>query len=231
MHGHGKPSVSAGCGNCNQPTPRPRPSKQTAIEAGAFAARPLPLARYTGAVGDGHRAPRTHPARIAMDPYQARAAANSGRTQMGARMLIPVPGPQAERNHVWDVAPGPAIRASSPHVQGRRPQGFRHHDLSPQGPEHRRHGHAPRGIMRCGGPWRCPWCAPAPAPGPPVSSTSAHIGATSESAAAGVCICPGLLAIGPTTGGSGQFEVQLALCRASGRSPAAQNSTSCLIMH
>ena len=67
---------------------------------------------------------------------------------MDARMLIPVPGPQAERNPVWDVAPGAAIRASSPHVhvQGRRPQGFRHHDLSAQGPEHRYH--APRGIMR-----------------------------------------------------------------------------------
>ena len=50
------------------------------IEAGAFAARPLPLVRYTGAVGDGHRTRRTHPARMARGPYQAREAANSGRT-------------------------------------------------------------------------------------------------------------------------------------------------------
>ena len=94
MHGHGQPSVSAVCGNYNQPTPRPRPSKQTAMGAGAFAARPLPLARYTGAVGDGHCARHTHPVRMARDPDQARAAANSGRTQIkaGPRILIPERG-------------------------------------------------------------------------------------------------------------------------------------------
>lgn len=171
MHGHGQPSVSAVCGNYNQPTPRPRPSKQTAMGAGAFAARPLPLARYTGAAGDGHRARRTHPARICMarDPHQARAAANSGRTQIDVhvRMLMPVPGPQAERNPVWDVAPGPAIRASGPWPPRSRP-------APPRLPPSRSEPPRPRAPAPCspryhavwgpgaaaGPPWRCPWRAP-----------------------------------------------------------------------
>ena len=65
-------------------------------------------------------------------------------------------------------------------------------------------------------PWRL---------GPLCTSISAHIGATSESAAAGVCIFPGLLAIGPTTGGSGQFKVQLALCMR-GQRPRASRRRS-----
>ena len=151
----------------NQPTPRPRPSKQTTIEAGAFAARPLPLARYTGAVGDGHRARRTHPARMARDPDQARAAANSGRTQMDVRILIPAPGPQVKRNPVWNVPP--AIRASNPW-----PPRVRSRPAPPKLPPSRsetpwpqapapcspRH-HAVLGPGAAAGPqWRCP--------GPPV---------------------------------------------------------------
>ena len=117
----------------------------------------------------GHRARRTHPARMAKDPYQARAAANSGRTQIDVhvRMLMPVPGPQAERNPVWDVAPGPAIRASGPWPPRSRP-------APPRLPPSRSEPPRPRAPAPCPPrhhavwgpgaaarpPWRCPWRAP-----------------------------------------------------------------------
>ena len=173
MHGHGQPSVSAGCSK--QPTPRPRPSKQTAIEAGAFAARPLPLARYTGAVGDGHRAHMRmrRPARMARDLDQARAAANPGRTQMDVRMPTPPPGPQVKANPVWNVAP--AIRASNP---WRRPPRSRPASPITRLPPSRSEPPRPRAPAPCspryhavlgpgaaaGPPWRCPWRAPGARP-------------------------------------------------------------------
>ena len=84
---------------------------------------------------------------------------------------MPVPGPQAERNPVWDVAPGPAIRASGPWPPRSRP-------APPRLPPSRSEPPRPRAPAPCPPRHHAVWgpmALPLVRPGPGARAPCTHV--------------------------------------------------------